>query len=154
MSREVHERKTGGKKSRYVLSVTTGPPHGAFLPLCCNYHQTFNIRGTIVGNKLVDHSDVVGASPVGAAPTTSSFSTYRLASVDLAKTAVRREENYLSFVIWCDLYYIFYGTVSIWLFGNFSRHFCQTSTLHNEYNISYKICTKCPSVFFSCLLWL
>ena len=30
---------------------------------------------TLVGNKLVDHSDVVGASPVGAAPTTSSSST-------------------------------------------------------------------------------
>ena len=29
----------------------------------------------LVGNKIVDHSDVVGASPVGAAPTTSSFST-------------------------------------------------------------------------------
>ena len=27
-----------------------------------------------VGNKIVDHSDVVGASPVCAAPTTSSFS--------------------------------------------------------------------------------
>ena len=27
------------------------------------------------GNKIVDHSDVVGATPVGAAPTTSSFST-------------------------------------------------------------------------------
>ena len=34
-----------------------------------------NIRRTLVGNKIVDHSDVVGASPVGAAPTTSSFST-------------------------------------------------------------------------------
>ena len=30
---------------------------------------------TLEGNKIVDHSDVVGASPVGAAPTTSSFST-------------------------------------------------------------------------------
>ena len=39
------------------------------------YHQVSNIRRTLVGNKLVDHSDVVGASPVGAAPTTSSFST-------------------------------------------------------------------------------
>ena len=28
-------------------------------------------RRTLVGNKIVDHSDVVGASPVGAAPTTS-----------------------------------------------------------------------------------
>ena len=37
--------------------------------------QTSNITRTLVGNKLVDHSDVVGASPFGAAPTTSSFST-------------------------------------------------------------------------------
>ena len=29
----------------------------------------------LVGKKIVDHSDVVGASPVGAAPTTSSFPT-------------------------------------------------------------------------------
>ena len=39
------------------------------------YHQVSNISRTVVGNKIVDHSDVVGASPVGAAPTTSSFST-------------------------------------------------------------------------------
>ena len=39
------------------------------------YRQTSNIRRTLVGNKIVDHSDVVGASPVVAAPTTSSFST-------------------------------------------------------------------------------
>ena len=39
------------------------------------YCQTSNISYTLVGNKIVDHSDVVGASPVGAAPTTSSFST-------------------------------------------------------------------------------
>ena len=37
------------------------------------YHQISNIRRTLIGNKLVDHSDVVGASPVGAAPTKSSF---------------------------------------------------------------------------------
>ena len=41
----------------------------------CTYHKTSNIRRILVGNKIVDHSDVVGASPVGAAPTTSSFST-------------------------------------------------------------------------------
>ena len=40
-----------------------------------NYRQVSNIRRTLVGYKIVDHSDVVGASPVGAAPTTSSFST-------------------------------------------------------------------------------
>ena len=39
------------------------------------YRQVSNIRRTIVGDKIVDHSDVVGASPVGAAPTTSSLST-------------------------------------------------------------------------------
>ena len=39
------------------------------------YRKTPYIRRTLVGNKIVDHSDVVGASPVGAAPTTSSFST-------------------------------------------------------------------------------
>ena len=33
-----------------------------------------NIRCILVGNNIVDHSDVVGASPVGATPTTSSFS--------------------------------------------------------------------------------
>ena len=41
----------------------------------CIYRQTANISRTLVGKKIVDHSDVVGASPVGAAPTTSSFST-------------------------------------------------------------------------------
>ena len=30
---------------------------------------------TFVGNKIADNADEVGASPVGAAPTTSSFST-------------------------------------------------------------------------------
>ena len=37
------------------------------------YLQTFDISSTLVGNKIVNHSDVVGASPVGAASTTSSF---------------------------------------------------------------------------------
>ena len=39
------------------------------------YRQVSNISRTLVGNKIGDHSDVVGASPVGAAPTTSLFST-------------------------------------------------------------------------------
>ena len=54
----------------------------AAVSLLCNrnnhwedYRKVSNIRRTQVGNKIVDHSDVVGASPVGAAPTTSSFST-------------------------------------------------------------------------------
>ena len=40
-----------------------------------SYRQVSNIIRTLEGNKIVDHSGVVGASPVGAAPTTSSFST-------------------------------------------------------------------------------
>ena len=39
------------------------------------YRKTSNISRTLVGNKIVDNSDVVGASPVGAAPTTSLSST-------------------------------------------------------------------------------
>ena len=38
------------------------------------YRKTSNIRHTLLGNEIVDHSDVIGASPAGAAPTTSSFS--------------------------------------------------------------------------------
>ena len=41
----------------------------------CVYRQVSNIRRTLVGKQIVDHSKVVEASPVGAAPTASSFST-------------------------------------------------------------------------------
>ena len=39
------------------------------------YRKTSKISRTLVGNKIVDNSDVAGASPVGAAPTTSSLWT-------------------------------------------------------------------------------
>ena len=39
------------------------------------YRKVSNIRRTLIGNEIVDHSDAVGALPVGAAPTTSSLST-------------------------------------------------------------------------------
>ena len=42
--------------------------------LFCYIPQAFDIERIVVGNEIVDHSDVVGASPVGAAPTTYSFS--------------------------------------------------------------------------------
>ena len=45
------------------------------------YRQVSNIRRTLVGNKIVDHSDVVGV-----------------------KTTSRRDETHLSSVIWCVLY--------------------------------------------------
>ena len=39
------------------------------------YRKTPNIRRNILGNKVVDHLDVVGASSVDGAPATSSFPT-------------------------------------------------------------------------------
>ena len=45
------------------------------LPYMPTYRKVSNISRTLVGNLIVVHSDVLGASPVGAAPTTSSFST-------------------------------------------------------------------------------
>ena len=38
------------------------------------YRKTSNIRHILAGNKIVVDLEVVGASPDGAAPTTSSFS--------------------------------------------------------------------------------
>ena len=48
------------------------------------YCQTSNIRSGL-GNKLVDHSDVAGASPLSAAATMYSFSTSHLALMDLER---------------------------------------------------------------------
>ena len=50
-------------------------PSGSDEQEMSDYRQVSNIRRTLEGNKIVDHSDVIGTSPVGAAPTTSSFST-------------------------------------------------------------------------------
>ena len=47
----------------------------------CQYRQTSNIRHTLVGNEIVDHSDVVGAAPTGDAPTTSEWSTILLPDI-------------------------------------------------------------------------
>ena len=62
-------------------NVSAKSPHGSWYQgimisvTIYIYRPVSNISRTLVGNKIVDHSDVVGASPVGAAPTTSSFST-------------------------------------------------------------------------------
>ena len=50
------------KNSTYEIEKTT-------------YHQTSNVSLTLVRNKIVDLSDVVGALPVGTAQTTSSILT-------------------------------------------------------------------------------
>ena len=63
--------KFGGQ----VANLGGIPPSLALDTTLQRYHQVSNISRTIAGYKIVDHSDVVGASPVGAAPTASSFST-------------------------------------------------------------------------------
>ena len=73
-----------------------------------NYRKTSNISLTFVGNKIFDHSDVVGASPVSAAPTTYIFVLDP--TRDSAKTAVRQYDNLLSVGIRCALYWRFDGT--------------------------------------------
>ena len=62
--------------SASMKNMTWMPSYPGDLPLFWDiYRQVSNIRRTLVGDKIVDNSDVVGASPVGAAPTTSSLST-------------------------------------------------------------------------------
>ena len=58
----------------YKISIifVEGP---LFTFIIMEYRQFSNIKRTLECNKSVDHSDVVGASPVGAAPTTSSLPT-------------------------------------------------------------------------------
>ena len=75
-------------------------------PTVLIYRQVSNISRTLVGNKIVDHSGVVEASPVSAAPTTgtSSFSTWHLASLHLAKTTAKRDQKHLSLGICWVLY--------------------------------------------------
>ena len=58
-----------------LIGLNTYTKAEATILLLVRYRITSNISRTLVGNKIVDNSDVVGASPVGAAPTTSSFST-------------------------------------------------------------------------------
>ena len=68
--------------------------------------HTSNIRRPLVGNKRVDHSDIVGTSSVGAAPSTSYFPVQHLASMDWARKT--RRETFI-FWIWCGLYQRFDG---------------------------------------------
>ena len=100
------------------------------------YRETSNISRTLVGSKIVDNSDVVGASPVGAAPTTSSFSTYHLASMDWAKTTAWGYKKYLSFGIWCDLYKRFYGISNNNTMVKTTPYACKICNRNNEKKIS------------------
>ena len=62
--------KNAALLSMYSYGINTGECKWKY-----DYRQIFNIDRTLVGNKIIDHSVVVGASPAGAAPTTSSFAT-------------------------------------------------------------------------------
>ena len=69
-----------GSNINHGLSLHSSRPDGDwhifhFNNCSENYHKTYNIRRILVCNKTVGHSHAVGASPVGAAPTTSSHST-------------------------------------------------------------------------------
>ena len=74
-----------------IIKITAESPGDNEL---IHYRKTSNMSRTLVCNKLVDHSDVVGASSVGAAPTTSSYLAYHLASMDWVKTIARRDEKH------------------------------------------------------------
>ena len=83
-----------GSCVRWVASGTKAESTG----MCtCRYRETCNISGTLVDNKIVDHWDVVGASPVSPVPTTSSFSTPDF--YGLGKTSARQDEKHISFGI-------------------------------------------------------
>ena len=78
-----------------------GPARGGWVPLSLlNYHQTSSISRPWIGNTIVDHSHVVRASPVGAAPTISEWSTLHVASIEWAETTARWDETHLSVGIW------------------------------------------------------
>ena len=75
---------TNTHKNMNPADGTVATPHDRPTLLRGHFHTTFRVAAhegfycigssTLVHNKFVDHSDAVGASPVDAAPTTSSLS--------------------------------------------------------------------------------
>ena len=61
-------------KALYILRMRTSVIRWLIIRTG-HYLQVSNISRTLVGNEIVDHSAIVRASPVGAAPTTSSCSS-------------------------------------------------------------------------------
>ena len=70
-----------------------------------------------LGNRIVYHSDVVRASPVGTAPTTSSFLTLHMASLDWTKTTFKIRWETLK---WWDLMYLI---LDVWWYIIFVKLF-------------------------------
>ena len=77
-----------------------------YIKWCDEYRQTFIISHMLVGNTIVDHSDVVGAAP---------FHLHFHCRLNTwfqwiwAKTTERRDDKQLRFGIWCNVNDIFYG---------------------------------------------
>ena len=62
-----------------MVSPHKGPDiRKTFDAMKSTYHQTYDISRIPLGNKIVDHSDVVGAAPTGDAPTTSTNNIFIL----------------------------------------------------------------------------
>ena len=94
--------------------------------------QTSDIRHTLVDNKLVDHSDVVGAVPI---------LDLNLAPMDWVKETARGDENHISFGNWSDLNYRFYGR--FWLHGIYVPwHPKKTGRLNQSFNHSLALTTE------------
>ena len=73
--RHTHEPDLFDKPNIMTMDNIIANKQGPVLSNNECYRKVSNIRRILVGNKIVVHSEVVGASPVGAAPTTYSFST-------------------------------------------------------------------------------
>ena len=94
--REIGGQKNGVQHATAIYPIPryTRPRYIGLTLYCANfwYLQTSNINGTVVDIKFVDHADAFGASPLDAAPTTSSFSTLHLA-MNWVKTNARWDEK-------------------------------------------------------------
>ena len=100
-------KKINHRALRISRNITIVPEDNA------TCRQISNISRTLVGKKLIDHSYVVGASPVGAVPTTSSLSTLTPGFNELGKNnwKTRRE----TFELWDFVLLILdvYGNLSV-----------------------------------------
>ena len=72
------------------------------LGVIVNYHQASNISRTLIGYEIVHHSDVVGASPAGAAPTASSDSRLNawLQWIGQQNNCKTRRESFIFFLFY------------------------------------------------------
>ena len=73
---------------QYLWNIVIQPTVGCYnswANLRCSSCSPLEEKSLWTGTIIVDYSDVVRASPVGAAPSTSSFSTWHRASMDLGK---------------------------------------------------------------------